>query len=113
MTSQRPAAVLYTAAFQVLSGVIWLVQAADMPGVILRVVVVTFGVSHFTTAFKLWQMSEGGRQRALQIAVLDVLGALQRLAFGHLSPFGALLFLGMPLYSISVLRDRGLRQRFN
>ncbi|MBI2300375.1 MAG: hypothetical protein HYU66_15755 [Armatimonadetes bacterium] len=113
MTAQRPPAVLYTAAFQVLTGLIWLVQAADMPSGFMRWFLVWFGASHFVTAYGLWQMSEWGRQRALQIAVLDVLGVLQVLLFGQISPYGALLRLGMPLYSISVLRDRNLRQRFN
>lgn len=114
MASRRPGAVDYAALFQVLLGLIWLLRAFEVPGVLPRLLIVGLAVSsHFASAIGLYFRYEWGRTRAIQISVFDILGTFHLLLVAHLTPFGALLQLGMPLYTLSVLADPKVRDSFS
>lgn len=113
MEVRRPSgAVLYAASFQVLLGATWLVRAFEFPGALPRLLLASIAASHWIAAVGLYRLYEWGRQRAVQLAVFDVLGTLHLLLTDHISPFGALLQLGMPLYTINVLNDSETRELF-
>lgn len=106
-------AVVYTATFQVLWGLIWVFQAFESSLFLIQLLILSLSVGHFYAAYGLFRGFEWGRQRAVQLCGFDVLNAVYRLLTGHLSPLGALLTLGMPLYTLSVLNDEEVRERFS
>lgn len=109
---ERPAAVLLIAAWQVLLGVITIYQARQLDQLIWWLVLVAFGGWHLVTAYGLYNLNEWARQRVVQLAVFDMLGLLQML-FPYPYPYGALLKLGMPLYTMVVLTDTRVRRLFS
>lgn len=113
MNSQRPTAVIYTSAYQVLLGLIWLYQMSAMPGPLLKVLVASIAFGHWYAAVGLYLMCEWGRQRTLQFAMFDLLSVLPMLLSQQISPWGALLQLGMPLYTLHALNDGRVRERFS
>ncbi|MCC7491544.1 MAG: hypothetical protein IT204_04315 [Fimbriimonadaceae bacterium] len=112
MIEKRPPAVLLAAAWQVLLGVTWLVQAFRLDSPIFLIALCIWAIYHLATAVGLYQLQEWARRRAVQMAVFDILGVLQGL-LAYPSPFGALVTLGMPIYTLTVLNDPALKQRFS
>jgi len=112
MTSSRPAPVLYTAAWQILLGLIYLYRAYQLGHPVAWLFFTGYGLYHAYTAYGLYLLREAARQRAVQMAVFDIFALLQML-FPYPNPFGALFNLGMPLYTITVLTDRRVRLLFS
>lgn len=112
MIPKRPAAVLLTAAWQILLGLIGLVRATQFDNPVWWIGLTVMALWHIATGVGLYYLCEWARQRAVQLAVFDIFALLQVL-FPHPYPFGALLKLGMPLYTIVVLNDRRTRALFS
>jgi hypothetical protein len=113
MDRHPPPAVSFAAAYQVVLGVIWLLQLGMMPSFLLRLFLFGVAFYHFRAAYGLYTLCEWGRQRALQLAVFDLLTAVSLWLGDHLSPLGALLQIGMPAYTIHALNDPEVRRRFS
>jgi hypothetical protein len=113
MSEKRPLAVVFVASWAVLLGLVDLVLMSSMPGALAKVVMLGLSASHFYAAVGLFFLCEWGRQRALQLAVFDVLNAVILLLSGHLSPFGGLLQVGMPLFVLHALHEGEVRRRFS
>lgn len=112
-SSRRPPAVLFTAACQVLWGLIWGVRAVEFDGVLIRLLLLGIAASHLIAAYGLYRLMEASRQRAVQLSLFDVLGSVFALLSGHLTPLGAVFQLGMPLYTLTLLNDREVRAQFS
>lgn len=112
MTSERPLAVLYTAAWQVLLGVIYLFRAWQLGHPMAWVFFTGYGLYHAYIALGLYLLRESARQRTVQMAVFDIFALLPML-FPYPNPFAALFNLGMPLYTVTALSDPKIRRRFS
>jgi hypothetical protein len=113
MVEERPPAVVLVAAWQALIGCIWLYQVGMTAEPFYKVLIAGLAISHLYASVGLYYLCEWGRQRTVQLAMLDVLTVLQLLLSNHLSPFGALLWIGMPLYVLHALNDADVRRRFS
>lgn len=112
MVEERPGAVILAAAWLVLVACIYFFWAYQYGSAVLWIGLAAMGVYHLATAVGLYYLCEWARRRAVQVAIFDILAMLQHL-FPHPYPFGLLLGLGMPLYTITVLSDQRIRQRFS
>jgi hypothetical protein len=113
MVEERPASVVFVAAWQALIGCVWLYQVGAYGEPFFKLLIAGLAISHFYSAFGLYNLCEWGRQRTVQLAVLDLLSAVAPLLSHHLSPFGALMQIGMPLYVLHALNDVDVRRRFS
>jgi len=113
MSNQRPSAVVFASAYQVLLGLIWLWQLGSMPGTLLKLLVASIAFGHWYAAAGLYMLAEWGRQRTLQFAMFDLLSVLPMALSGQISPWGAMLQLGMPIYMIHALNETRVREKFS
>ncbi|NUP99873.1 MAG: hypothetical protein HUU35_08460 [Armatimonadetes bacterium] len=112
MISKRPPAVVFLAAWQMLLGLIAFYRVGEHNMPLWWIGLTVMGVWHVATAVGLYHLNEWARQRSVQLAVFDLF-ALLKVLFPYPSPFFALISLGMPLYSLTVLTDPNVRRRFS
>lgn len=112
MNQRTPPAVLYVVAYQFLIAIMDITLATRIGG-LLSLLMIGIAVSHIIAAYGLARLTEVARQRAVQLAVMDILTVVFLLLNGHGTPWGTLLRVGMPFYVLSVLNDPAIRRRFS